>query len=94
MNQEILRGLVMDYGEFLENEDYSEDAVRRLFAEDAEVEFAMGGTGTGIFAIGVGHRNRLILRIIILQISCLIRKRSHLQKSDFIWRCSMSLSRR
>lgn len=59
MDREILRELVMDYGEFLENEDYSEDAVRRLFAEDAEVEFAVGGTGTGISAIGEGHRKML-----------------------------------
>lgn len=59
MNREILRGLVMDYGEFLENEDYSEDAVRRLFAEDAEVEFAIGGTGIGISAIAKGHQKMM-----------------------------------
>lgn len=59
MNREILRELVMDYGEFLENDTYTEDAVRKLFAEDAEVEFAVGGTGTGISAIAEGHRKMM-----------------------------------
>lgn len=59
MNREILRDLVMDYGEFLEKEDYSEDAVRTLFAENAEVEFAIGGTGTGISAIAKGHQKMM-----------------------------------
>ena len=59
MNREILRELVVDYGEVLENEDYSEDAVRTLFAENAEVEFAIGGTGAGISAIAEGHRKMM-----------------------------------
>lgn len=59
MNREAVRELIMNYGEFLEKEDYSETAVREIFAEDAEVKFAIGGTGTGISAIAVGHRKMM-----------------------------------
>lgn len=59
MNREVLRELVLNYGEFLENRDYSEHAVRKLFAEDAEMEFAIGGTGTGILAIAKGHQKMM-----------------------------------
>lgn len=59
MNREILRELVMNYGEFLEKEDYSEDAVKRLFTEKAEAEFAVGGTGVGISAIAKGHQKMM-----------------------------------
>lgn len=59
MNREIFRELVMNYGEFLDKEDYSEDAVKRLFTEDAEAEFAVGGAGIGISAIAKGHQKMM-----------------------------------
>lgn len=59
MNREMLRELVMNYGEFLDREDYSDEAVKRLFMEDAEAEFAVGGTGIGISAIAKGHQKMM-----------------------------------
>lgn len=35
---------------FLDREDYSDEAVKRLFTEDAEMEFAVGGTDS-IFTV-------------------------------------------
>lgn len=59
MNREILRELILNYGEFLENGDYSEEAVSRIFMEDAEVEFAIGGVKTGTSEIAKGHRKMM-----------------------------------
>lgn len=59
MNREIIRELILRYGEFLENNDYSETAAAEVFAEDASVSFATGDSGSGISEIAAGHRKMM-----------------------------------
>lgn len=51
-----LYDLVMAYGEYLEEEDYSEENTASLFTEDAKMLFAMGGPGQGIAELSEKHR--------------------------------------
>ena len=59
MAYDAIHELVMEYGEYLENENYSEDCTKAVFTEDAEVAFAVGGPGKGIPAIAAGHTGML-----------------------------------
>ena len=59
MAYEALNQLVMEYGEFLEREDYSEIAVSAVFSSDAQVSFAVGGTGKGLAEIAKKHEEMM-----------------------------------
>ena len=48
--------LVMEYGEYLEEEDYSVEKTQTLFTENAKMLFAMGGLGQGISEIAEKHK--------------------------------------
>ena len=48
--------LVMEYGEYLEAEDYSVEKTEALFTENAKMLFAMGGPGQGIHEIAEKHK--------------------------------------
>lgn len=51
-----LYDLVMAYGEYLEEENYSEEKTASLFSENAKMLFAMGGPGQGISELSEKHR--------------------------------------
>lgn len=59
MALDALNALVLAYGEFLENGDYSEAAASAVFSEDARVTFAIGGIGTGLPEIAQKHQEMM-----------------------------------
>ena len=56
MTTDTVYDLVTAYGEYLEEEDYSEEKTAELFTKDAGMLFAMGGPGEGITEIAAKHR--------------------------------------